>query len=110
MDFAVARTSLNVKVKGQGHQGQISSPLQMHCNTLAANNVHQRQMGPLRRCQGVIIVHKQCGQGVLYVAACVRFMFGKTSVASSYGCPMEEGRPLYFHPIVCSISFLFFIA
>jgi len=30
---------LNVKVKGQGHYLQISSPLKMHCNALAANNV-----------------------------------------------------------------------
>jgi len=27
---------LNVKVKGQGYHGHISSPLKMHCNELAA--------------------------------------------------------------------------
>jgi len=27
--------------QGQGHQGQISSPLKMHCKVLAANNVKQ---------------------------------------------------------------------
>jgi len=40
------------KVKGQGHQGQTSSPLKMHCNALAANNVKQQQTEPLRRCRG----------------------------------------------------------
>jgi len=39
------------EVKGQGHQGQISSPLKMHCNAVAANNVNQQQTGPLCRCQ-----------------------------------------------------------
>jgi len=42
---------LNVKVKGQGHQGQISSPLKMHCNLLASNNVMQQQTVPLHRCR-----------------------------------------------------------
>jgi len=36
---------------------------------LAANNVTQQQMGPFHHWQGVIL------------AACVRFMFGKTSLA-----------------------------
>jgi len=44
--------SLNVKVKGEGQQGPIFSPLKMRCNTLAANNVMQQQTGPLRRCRG----------------------------------------------------------
>jgi len=39
--WSLARTSLNVKVKGQGHQGQISSQLKIYCNALAANNVMQ---------------------------------------------------------------------
>jgi len=41
--WSLARMSLNVKVKGQGHEGQISSPLKMHCNALAANNVMQQK-------------------------------------------------------------------
>ena len=53
-------TSLNVKVKGQGHQGQISSPMKMHCNALAANNVMQQQTEPFRR-WGVMAVRRQCG-------------------------------------------------
>jgi len=28
----------------------------------------------------------------------------------SYGRPMEYGRPLYFHPVVCSSFFFFFIS
>jgi len=40
------------KVKGHGHQQQISSPLKMSCNALAANNVTQQQTGPFRRCRG----------------------------------------------------------
>jgi len=43
----------------------------MHRNALTANNVIQQQTGPLRRCMGVAV----CG--------CVRFMFGKTSLATS---------------------------
>jgi len=27
-----------------------------------------------------------------------------------YGCPMEHGRPIYFHPVVSSIFYLFFLA
>jgi len=50
--WALTRTSLNLKVKGQDHQGQISSPLKMHCNTLAANNVMQQQKGPFCCCWG----------------------------------------------------------
>ena len=61
------------KVKGKGHQGQKtrcalpSPPAATEWNTLAANNVTQQQTGPFRRC-GVIS------------AACVRSMFGKTSL------------------------------
>ena len=40
------------KVKRQGHQGQISSPLKMHCDAHAANNVMQQQTGPLRTAGG----------------------------------------------------------
>jgi len=40
-----------------------------HCNAVAANNVTQQQMGPFRRCRGVMS------------AACVWYMFGKTSLA-----------------------------
>jgi len=53
----------------------------MHYNVLAVNNVMQQQTGPFRRCVGVIGVHRQRGRGVIYVAACVRFVFGKTSLA-----------------------------
>jgi len=39
-------------------------------------------------------------------AAWVRLMFDKTSLASSYGRPMEQGRPfLYFCPVVSSSIF-----
>jgi len=76
--WSVARTSLNVKVKGQGHQGQQtrcalpSPPAATEWNALAANNVMQQQSEPLRRCREVIS------------AGCVRFMFGKTSLALVY--------------------------
>jgi len=41
--WSLAWASLNVKVKGQGHQGQTSSPLRMRCNVLAGNNVVQQK-------------------------------------------------------------------
>jgi len=41
----------------------------MEWHMLAANNVKHQQTGPFRRCQGAIS------------AACVRSMFGKTSLA-----------------------------
>jgi len=72
------------KVKGQGHQGQetrcsLPSPAAAtKWNALAANNVIQQQMGPFRRCRGVIS------------AACVWFMFGKTSLAL-VGKPFKGG-------------------
>jgi len=57
--FGLARTSLNVKVKGQGHQGQNALFTPMHhpsaateWNALAANDVTQWQTGPFRRCRG----------------------------------------------------------
>jgi len=56
----------------QGHERQISSPLKMHCHALAANNVMQQQMGPFRSWRG--------GDGSVQ-RGCVRFMFGKTSLA-----------------------------
>jgi len=59
-------------VKGQGHQGQknaLCTPAACERYALAANNVTQQRTGPFRRCRGVIS------------AACVRFMFGKTSLA-----------------------------
>jgi len=49
--------SLNVKVKGQGHQGQKmccalpSPPEVMEWNVVAANNVMQQQMGLSCRCR-----------------------------------------------------------
>jgi len=43
--------SLNVKVEGQGHHQQISSPMKMDCNALAANKVMQQQMGPFCCCR-----------------------------------------------------------
>jgi len=58
--LALAWTSLNVKVKGQRHQGQKtrcpvpSLPPTTEWNALAANNVTQRQTAPFRRCRGVI--------------------------------------------------------
>jgi len=61
------------EVKGQGYQGQISSPLKMHCNALAANDVMQQQMGALHHYRGMMGGHRQWGPGVIYVVACVRF-------------------------------------
>jgi len=59
------------KVKGHGHQLQISSPLKMSCNALAANNVTQQQTD-----------HSvAAGGGWSAQRGCVRFMFGKTSLA-----------------------------
>jgi len=54
---------LRSKVKCQGHQGQSSSPLKMHCNSLAANNITQQQKGPFRHCWRVMGVHSRdvCG-------------------------------------------------
>jgi len=68
--WSLARTSLNVKVNAQGHQVQISSPLKMHCNVLAANNVMQQQTGPFHR-------------------GCVRFMFVKHLFSSSFFIRMK---------------------
>ena len=70
----LARKGLNVKVKGQSRQGQISSPLKKHCNALAADNVIQQQTVPFHRFRGVMGVHRQRGRSTIYVAACVRFM------------------------------------
>jgi len=62
-------------VKGQGHQGQKtryalpSPPAATEWNALPANDAKHQQMGPFSRCLGVIS------------AACVRCMFGKTSLA-----------------------------
>ena len=77
--WSLARTSLNVKVKGQGHQGQQtrcalpSPPAATEWNALAANNVMQQQSEPLRRCREVIS------------EVCVRFTcIGKTSLALVY--------------------------
>jgi len=64
--WSLAGMSLNVKVKGQGHYGQISSPVKMHCNVLAANNVMQQQTGPFCRCQGLMGVHRRCGLYVVW--------------------------------------------
>ena len=66
----------------------------MHSNALAASNVIQQQTGPLRRCRGV-----RGGDGrectdildVTYVAACVRFMFGKTSLAVVFSMSFLRG-------------------
>jgi len=80
--WSLAWTSLTIKVKGQGHQRPkmccaIPSPQQhtngpfccmTHCNMLAANAM-QQQMGSFCRCWGVVS------------ADCMRFMFGKTSLA-----------------------------
>jgi len=62
-------------VKGQGHQGQKmryalpSPPAATEWNALTENSVTHQQTGPFRRCRAVIS------------AACVRPMFGKTSLA-----------------------------
>jgi len=56
--WSLARISLNVKVKGQGHQRQKtccafpSPPAATEWNMLAANNVRQQQTGPFSRCRG----------------------------------------------------------
>ena len=80
--WSLSQMTLNVKVKGHGHKGQIFSPFKMHCNAPTANNVMQ-QNGSFHRHEGLMGVHRQHGRGVIYVAACVRFMFGKTSLVSS---------------------------
>ena len=49
---SLAQASMKVKVKGQDHQGQISSPMKMHYTALTANTVMQQQMGPFCRCRG----------------------------------------------------------
>jgi len=46
--------------------------------------VIQQQTGPFRRCPRVMGVHRQRRRSVIFVAAYVRFMFGKTSLASSF--------------------------
>jgi len=82
-----ARISLNVKVRGQRSRlpGTYFLPIENALyRALAANNVMQQQTGPFRHCRGwwectdVQTVQAKCD---LYVAACVRFMFGKTSLA-----------------------------
>jgi len=56
--LVLAQTSLNVKVKGQGHQGQkTSSVLPSHraaykWYAIAANSVQQQWMVPFHRCWG----------------------------------------------------------
>jgi len=35
------------KVKNEGHHGQISSPLKMHCKAIAANTIMQQQTGAI---------------------------------------------------------------
>ena len=52
----------------------------MHCNALAANNVKQQQTGSFHHCRGVMGVHRQTAA---LSAACVQFVFDKTSLASS---------------------------
>jgi len=49
---------LNVKVKGQGHQGRKSAvrsitPATTEWNALVENNIMRQQTGPFRRCGGV---------------------------------------------------------
>jgi len=60
---------LNVKVKGEDHQGQISSPSKMHCNAFAANDAMKQDHSVAAGGNG----SAQHG--------CVLFMFGKASVA-----------------------------
>jgi len=64
---------LNVKVTQRSKVNALCTPTTppsaTEWNALAENNVTQQQMAPFRRCRGVIS------------AACVRFMFVKTSLA-----------------------------
>jgi len=80
--WSLAWVSLNVKLKGQGHEGQKrcalpSHPAAVEWNAFAANNINQQQMGPFHHCQGVIL------------AACMQFMFGKTSLALVGFCSVD---------------------
>ena len=53
--WSLAQANLNVKVKGQGHQGQkmrLALPAAYKWYALAANNVTQQQTGPFCRCRG----------------------------------------------------------
>jgi len=55
--WSLAWMSLNVKLKGQGHEGQKhcalpSHPAAVEWNAFAANNVSQQQTGPFHHCQG----------------------------------------------------------
>jgi len=59
------------KVKGQGHQGQISSPLKMRCNALA-----EMTSTSIRWDHSVAAGNDRSAQ-----CGCVRFMFGKISLA-----------------------------
>jgi len=77
--WSLARWNLNARVKGQGHgtKNVLCTPITPAApkwNAFATNNVMQQQTRPFRRSCGVIS------------AACVRFMFGKTSLALVLCC------------------------
>ena len=84
--WSLAWTTLNVKC--QGHQGQVSSPLKMHCNALAADDVIQQHREPFRRCRWADGSDAQRG--------CVRFMFGETYLALVFlWPPYVIGQAIY---------------
>jgi len=53
-------------------------------------------------------VHLTCSQQIRRDAAHCAGL--SATVDRCYGHPMEQGRPLYFHPVVCSIFFLSFFS
>jgi len=79
--WSLARTSVNVKVKGQrsrspGTKNTMHShhpPAATEWNTLAANNVTHQQKGPFRRCRGVISAacYGLCLVKYLYLYVCI---------------------------------------
>jgi len=76
---SVSRSNAKVKVNGNKKRAvhshhppaatEWSVVLHAFCNALAANNVTLQDTGPFHHCQGLIS------------AACLRFIFGKTSLA-----------------------------
>jgi len=74
---SLAQTSLNVKVKGQGHQGQkmclVLPSAAYEWYALAANRVQQQWTAPLCHCR----------EGVIS-GACVQSIFGERSIALAF--------------------------
>ena len=54
LPMAVAQSSSGRVIQTQGERAilGVSSPMTMHCNMFAANNVIQYQNGPFRHCRG----------------------------------------------------------